>query len=132
MRSSHILPDGSAVAVMDDVIPVPWEARAFLVARRATLEREGRSDDLLLSRPGRRLYKGEIRTMVAAVYGSPVRRADIPLRIEQHGRWLRRHGLALESTAPRGRAAMLYARSGRSDPSHTYRTFHSVWPGRRS
>lgn len=129
ITGDHVRADGSAVAVRDDVLPVPTGLRVFLRARRATLEREERLHHPLLARSSKRLYKGEVRTMVAAAFGAPTVRLDLPLRVDPLERWLRRHGLAMFSTVPRGAAAVLYTRAGRADRTHTYRTFHSVWPG---
>ncbi len=131
LRPEHVALDGSAVAVTDDVLPVPHAARIFLRARHATLAREGRLRHPFLSRDQRPAAKGDMRTAVAAVFGSPVRRRDLPLRVEPLSRWLGRHGLTLESKVPRGAAATRYLRPGRTEPSYTYRGRHDPWPARR-
>ena len=77
--------DGAAVPVRGDVLPVPDELRPFLRARLATLRREGRLGDPILTPRGGRLYRGEIRTMVSAVFGPPIVRRDVPLRVDPCG-----------------------------------------------
>lgn len=125
LRARHIAPDGSGVAVADDVLPIPPAARIFLRTRLAAVELLGGDTPVLADDWGKVVGPRQLRTIVCATFeegGLAIPRLATSYRQDPDRRWLERHGLELTPTPMRGRAALLLRRPGRSDCTHTYRT----------
>ncbi len=125
LRARHVAPDGSFVAVAEDVLPIPLAARLFLRTRLAAVDLLGGDAPFLSDDWGKVIGPRQLRTTVCATFeegGLAIPRLATPYRQDPDRRWLERHGLELTPTPMRGRAVLLFRRPGRSDCTHTYRT----------